>query len=88
MDLGQLFAQVWAIIKADENKVLLPALAKFFNSVAGNPTAINFAASLAQLNVDVLAAQPNIAQQALAAIAAVVNQAAQNALNPPAAAAK
>jgi len=84
MNLGQLFAQLWAVIKQDEAQVILPALAKFFDSVAKNPTAINFAAAFAQLQVDVLAAQPGIEQSVLAEIAAVVDQAAQAANTPPA----
>ena len=87
MNLGQLFQTVLAIVKADEMKAVLPALATFFNSISTNPTAINVTAAFTKLQVDVLAAQPAIGQDALAQIAAAVNAAAQALLNPPAPAA-
>jgi len=85
MNLAQLFQQLLAIAKTDELKVILPALAAFFSSIASNPNGINVTAALAKLQVDVMAAQPGIAQDILQQVAAVVNQAAQGLLTPPAA---
>lgn len=80
MNLSQLFQALLALVKTDEQKVLLPALAAFFASISTNPTAINVAAAFTKLQVDVLAAQPGIEQALLAEIAQVVNAAAQSAV--------
>ena len=90
MNLSQIFQSVLAIVKADAAKTILPALAAFFTSVAANPSALNFAAALAKLNVDVLAALPGIEQDALTTIAGILNQEVQalaTSAAPPAAAA-
>lgn len=82
MDLKALFEQLLAIAKADELKVILPALANFFNSVSGNPTAANWVVQFTALQAAVIAAQPGIQQAMLQQIAQAVNQAAAALLTP------
>ena len=73
MNLSQVISQLLAIVKADAAKTVLPLLAAFFSSVAGNPTAINLAAQLAKLEVDLLAALPALEQEALKELATLVS---------------
>lgn len=85
--MSALFQQIWAtmqvVFKTDAATMLLPPIAKFFNSIAGNPTALNIAVAAAQLNVEVMAALPTIGQDELKAIATLINNAVQAAATPP-----
>lgn len=73
MNLSQVFASLLAIAKADAAAKILPLLATFLNSVASNPTALNFAAQASILNVGIIGALPGIAQDELKALAGLVN---------------
>lgn len=84
MNLSAIIAALVAVAKADAAKGLLPVLATFFNSVATNPTEINFVVQLSQLQVAVLAALPGIAQDELKTIATLLNTEAQALLAPKA----
>lgn len=85
MNLASIISSLVAVAKADAAKAVLPALAAFFNSVATNPTEINFVAQLAQLQVAVISALPGIAQDELKALATILNNEAQALLAPKAA---
>lgn len=84
MNLSALFQAIINIAKTDALKPGLPALAAFFNTVAANPTAVNFTLALTKLEADLLAALPGVEQDILKQIAADVNAAAQHFLAPPA----
>lgn len=84
MNIGQLFQTLLTIVKTDELKAIVPALAAFFNSISTNPNALSVTAAFTKLQVDVMAAQPAIGQDVLKNIADIVNTAAQSLLAPAA----
>ena len=72
MNLAQTIQALLTIVKTDAQKTALPALLAFFQSAAANPSALNIAAALAKLNVDLLAALPGIEQDILKQIATLL----------------
>jgi hypothetical protein len=80
------FNSFFATFKLDELKVFAPALAAFFTSLATNPTAANLMLAFSKLQVDILAAQPNLGQSLLQQLAAAMNALAQQVVATPAAA--
>ena len=77
MNLSGLFSSLWTLFKTQELQAVLPQLAAALTAYSTNPTAINGLAQLTKLQAEILAAQPNILQAEIAAIAAAVNSAAQ-----------
>jgi hypothetical protein len=84
VNIGQALDAIWTVAKTDELQVVVPAVVKFLTSVANNPTAINAVASFAQLQVTVLASQPNIEQAVLLQMATTLSSAASSLLAPAA----
>lgn len=62
------FSTLGTLLKNDAIKDGLPAFAKFFASVAGNPSAVNRAAALVQLQLDLLTALPAVEKDLFTAI--------------------
>lgn len=58
--IGQLLQAIFNVAKNDLIKDALPALNKFFQSVAATPGTLNLAVQLAALQVDLLAAIPKL----------------------------
>lgn len=73
MNLGQIFSQLVAAAKADEEKALLPLIATAATNLAVNPTAVNFVAQGSLLLSGAVAAQPGIGQDVLKDLATAVN---------------
>lgn len=73
MNLGSVFKELLAAAKADEGKALLPLIANTATSLATNPTAANGVAQGAKLLADAVAAQPNIGQDILKDLAAIIS---------------
>lgn len=71
---------LFATFKIDELQAIVPDLATFFSAWAKNPTVIEFQAALGELQMAVIAAQPNIAQALLAQAATAMNALAQQVL--------
>jgi hypothetical protein len=84
VNIGQALDAIWTVAKTDELQVVVPAVVKFLQSVAANPTAINAVASFAQLQVTVLSSQPNIEQAVLQQLATTLAAAAGSLIAPAA----
>lgn len=83
MNLAQIFQMIVQVAKNDATKSILPHVSAFLNSVASNPTAINFVAQLAQLQAQILADLPAIEQDILKQIATTVATEAAALANKP-----
>lgn len=83
--LGNLFDSVIALVKSEEEKLLLPQLATALQNIAGNPTLANAVAQGNLLLVEAIADQVKIGQDALVALANSVSNAAVAAVPPKAA---
>jgi hypothetical protein len=77
MNLANIFSQIIAAAKLDEEKALLPLIAATAMNIATNPTGINIVAQGTQLLQGAIAAQPNIGQSLLKDLATVINTEAQ-----------
>jgi hypothetical protein len=84
--LSQAFDSVIALIKSEEEKMLLPQLATAIQNVAANPTLINAVAQGNLLLTEAIADQSKIGQDALKQLAESVSNAAVAAVPPKAAA--
>ena len=83
--LSQAFDSVVALVKAEEEKAVLPQLATAIQNIAANPTLANAVAQGNLLLTEVIADQGKIAQDALKQLAEAVSNAAVAAVPPPAA---
>lgn len=77
--LSQAFASVVALVKAEEEKLVLPQLAVAIQNIASNPTLINAAAQGTLLLNEVIATEIKIGQDALKQLAEAVSNAAVDA---------
>jgi hypothetical protein len=73
MNVGQIFAQIVAAAKLDEEKALVPLIGAAATNIAANPVAANFVVQGTQLLTGIIAAQPNIGQDLLKDLAAQIN---------------
>jgi hypothetical protein len=78
MNLSQVFSELLAAAKSDEEKALLPLIAAAATNIAVNPTAPNFVAQGSALLAGAIAAQPGIAQDIIKDLALVINTEAQS----------
>jgi hypothetical protein len=63
--LGTLLSSILQVLVTDEKNALLPLVLKFLQAVAANPSQINIALQLAQLEASALAAQGPIETEVL-----------------------
>jgi hypothetical protein len=86
--LSQAFDAVVALVKSEEEKIVLPQLATALQNIAANPTMINVVAQGNLLLTEVIADEMKIGQDALKQFAESVSNAAVAAVPPVAPAAK
>ena len=70
--LGTLIESIITVVKTDAVATGLPVVNNFFQSVAANPSTSNVAAQLAALDVNLLAAVPNLEAAVTKDIAALL----------------
>lgn len=70
--LGTLIQEAIAAAKNDAIKVGLPVLGSFFTNIGSNPSVANVTVQLAALQVNLLAALPNLEQAVIKDIAALL----------------
>jgi hypothetical protein len=69
------------VAKTDAQKLVLPLLANFLNSIATNPTEINIIAQLASFEAGLLAVLPTIEQDELKELSSILQTEATSLLN-------
>lgn len=74
MNIGALLQQILTAVKNDAIKTALPILNAFFQNISSNPSQMNIAAQLASLEVQLLAALPNLEAAVAKDVAALVQQ--------------
>ncbi len=77
--MNALLQAILAAVKTDALKVALPIIQQFFSDVAANPSQSNIVAKLAKLQVDLMAALPDL-QAAVAKDLATILEAEINTL--------
>lgn len=77
MNISEALQQLISLAKTDALKAALPALATFLSNIAANPSGWNITAQLAKLQVDLITALPQIEQDLLKQIAALIQAEAQ-----------
>jgi len=82
--LSQAFDAVIALVKSEEEKIVLPQLATALQNIAANPTMVNAVAQGNLLLTEVIADETKIGQDALKQFAESVSNAAVAAVPPPA----
>jgi hypothetical protein len=86
--ISGLLTQLVAVARATDGVKLLGLITNFTNSVAANPTELNFLAQSAAFQMGALAVLPGLEQAELVGLAGVVNTEAQGMLTPVAVTAK
>jgi len=69
---GSLLSAILSAVKNDALKLALPIVSAFFTNIAANPDRLNILAQLAALQVNLLAALPNIEAALVKDIAAML----------------
>lgn len=72
--LGTFIQAALDIVKNDALKTALPVITGFFQNISANPSVSNLTAQLAALEVDLLAALPNLEQAVVKDLAALIQQ--------------
>lgn len=72
MNLGALLQQILTAVKNDALKTALPIINNFFQSVSANPSQSNIVAQLAALQVNLLAAIPNLEESVAKDVATIM----------------
>ncbi len=71
--LGSLFRSILDAVKNEALKIVLPLVQKFLADVAANPTQLNIVAKLGQLQVDLLAALPDLESSLAKDLSVILN---------------
>jgi hypothetical protein len=72
--LGTLIQSAITIVKDDALSTTMPVITAFFQNISSNPSTSNLTAQLAALEVDLLAALPNLEQAVVKDLAALIQQ--------------
>ena len=70
--IGSFLQAVISIVQGDATKTALPVLLNFLTNISSITSSVNLAAQLAALQVNLLAALPNIEQAVIKDIAAIL----------------